>query len=92
MNHNGRVQGAKGKNTAETEDGVFRFIVEYKKTHDGNSPSMRAIQAHMEFSSVSIALYHVRSLVSSGRVMLVGESKRRKIAVVGGRWTHGDEE
>jgi predicted MarR family transcription regulator len=70
---------------------VFKFIVGYKMSHDGNSPTIRDIKSEFEISSTSVANYIVRNLCAMGLIYLprghAGRTIARGIEVVGGEWT-----
>lgn len=73
---------------------VFRYIVEYKKRHDGNSPTVRDIVRHFNISSTSVAAHILANLESLGLIRLTaGQDARRGLArgieVVGGCWQLG---
>ncbi|TRZ49271.1 hypothetical protein D4S03_08545 [bacterium] len=77
-----------------TVEGVFDFVVGYKKTHDGNSPSFREIQEGCEISSLSVVLYYLNKLEGRGLIRRqepkIGERYCRKIEIIGGKWVfHG---
>lgn len=62
---------------------VYKFIVQFKKEHDGNSPAIREIGAACGISSTSAVVYILRNLVRDGRITLWGT---RGIMVVGAEW------
>lgn len=79
---------------------IYDFIVEYKSTHDGLSPSFRDIANHIEVKEgISIVRYTLFSLEKKGLIQLLREPKEiepgahmktmaaRGIMVVGGKWT-----
>ncbi len=70
--------------TAATRERIFDFLVVYKQTHDGNSPSLREIAdaCHIVLSG---AHYHLSRLELDNRVRLSGP-RCRTIEVVGGTW------
>lgn len=72
-----------------TREMVFRFIVEYKRRHDGLSPSVGDIAAACVLHPSTVK-YHLLKLENSGRIRIVG---RRAIEVTGGSWDlpAGDE-
>lgn len=68
---------------------LFRWIVQYKRRHDGNSPAMREIARACRISSVSVVNYHLKALEREGRIRLeCGTGRSRNIVVVGGKWTY----
>jgi hypothetical protein len=70
---------------------VFQFIVAYKRSHDGNSPSLRDIMAEFSISSVSEANHIVLDLIEMGMIhrplVRRGRAVARGIEVVGGAWS-----
>lgn len=66
---------------------VFDFIVAFKRTHDGNSPSVAEIREGCSMSSSSTVKYHLNNLVQHGLIECdYGKGKSRMITVCGGRW------
>jgi hypothetical protein len=61
---------------------VFRFIIQYKRDHDGLSPSIQEI-ADALFMSRTNAWYHRVMLEREGRIRVTG---RRSIEVLAGKW------
>lgn len=78
-----------------TREKVFRFIVDYKTKHGGNSPAFRDIMLGCEISSTSTVNYHLQQLEIEGRikVLQVPNSKKRdrSITVIGGEWVFHEE-
>jgi hypothetical protein len=76
-------------NSAVTRDLVYQYIVEYKRQHDGLSPSISEMARVLSMNRTT-ARYHVLMLEHEGRIRLVG---RRAIEVIGGTWDlpEGDE-
>ena len=73
------------RNTPPRMD-IYQFIVEYKKAHDGNSPSIREIVRGLDLSSPSIAAYHLTRLVQLNMIRLREDGSSRTIEITGGRW------
>ncbi|GAB4420294.1 MAG: hypothetical protein Kow00106_16800 [Anaerolineae bacterium] len=65
-----------------TRELVFRFIVDYKRRHDGLSPSVGDIASGCALHPSTVK-YHLLKLENLGRIRLVG---RRAIEVIGGAW------
>jgi predicted transcriptional regulator len=65
-----------------TRDQVFNTIVEYKREHNGLSPSLKEIAAAVQLS-VSTVRYHLLMLDKEGRIRITG---RWGIEVPGGNW------
>jgi len=60
-------------------DEIYDFICNYKKNHDGNSPTVRLIQNELDYSSPSIVFNRLKVLeqnkkivVNNGRIELIG--------------------
>ena len=64
---------------------VYECIVEYKRTHDGNSPSFRDIMRECGISSTSYMQWLLRRMDRNGLIRL-HEGIRRGVEIVGGRW------
>ena len=64
---------------------VFNFIVEFKKAHDGLSPTVREIGEACKISSTSVVAYYLKKLQDEGSIKLLG-TKTRGIMVKNGRW------
>jgi hypothetical protein len=66
---------------------IFDWIVEYKRTHDGNSPTLREMMRACKISSLSVAYNQLRRLERAGLIRFIGgPSKPRCLAIVGGEW------
>ena len=59
------------------------FIVKYKLSHDGNSPSVREVGAAIGLSSVSTTMRHLTRLVGDGRLLMDG---KRSLSIPGGAY------
>ena len=70
---------------SEKLDRVFDFIVEYKQTHDGNSPAIREIGKGCKISSTSVVMYALHALAAQDRIKFT-PNVSRTIQVVNGRW------
>ena len=71
---------------------VLEFVIEYKRTHDGNSPSTRQILTATFLASTSTVNYHLTQLVKMGRIRTFALDKQsRSIEVVGGKWSYDAE-
>ncbi|MEW6650918.1 MAG: hypothetical protein AB1453_12110 [Chloroflexota bacterium] len=62
---------------------IFAWIVDYKRRHDGNSPSMREIMQAFGVTSLSLMDYILDDLVDAGKITREGT---RGMRVTGGRW------
>ncbi|MBP8055121.1 MAG: hypothetical protein KA314_04735 [Chloroflexi bacterium] len=79
------------KSLKENEAIIFRWIVAYKETHDGNSPSVREIlRGTGVLSSTSSVLHCLRALQKKGWITTDHENggHYRNIAIVGGMWSY----
>lgn len=65
---------------------VYRFIIQFKRDHDGNSPSSREIADGTGILSTNSVHYHLRMLEKQGKIHIERHLARR-ITVIGGRWT-----
>jgi len=64
---------------------LYRFIIRYKREHDGNSPSTREIAGYLG-TSTSVVNYHLDKLEQQCLISRTGDSQSRSIAVAGARW------
>jgi len=64
---------------------IIEYIISYKVSHDGNSPTSREIADATDCSSTSVVHYHLRVLERQRKIKVVRHSSRQ-IEVVGGRW------
>ncbi len=69
----------------DTSERVFRFIVDFKRSHDGNSPTVREVAAGLKMGTTTVA-YHLRLLERGGVIRSMGFGFSRGVLVVGGRW------
>jgi hypothetical protein len=68
-------------------DSVYQYIVTYKLSHDGNSPSFREIGDACGISSTSMVKRTIANLVADGKLKFNGAPfQSRCIEVVGGEW------
>jgi SOS-response transcriptional repressor LexA len=74
---------------------IYDFIVSFKQTHDGNSPSFRDIQTGCGISTTSMVFYYLNKLEKRGLIRRpeprFGSRYATKIEVVGGKWTFGGD-
>lgn len=66
---------------------VFQFIVTYKRSHDGNSPTLREIGDTFGLHSTSYIDYILKKLERNGLIEL-SRVRARQIVVVGGVWNY----
>lgn len=70
-------------------EAVLRWIIKYKREHDGNSPTVRELQKGCEISSTSVVKYILNHLEDRGKIVQTDDGDRYKsrcIEVVGGVW------
>ena len=65
------------------------WLIAYKTSHDGNSPSTREMCDGMGIGSTSAASYLLDKLEIAGYIKRE-QGTARNIVVCGGRWTYGD--
>lgn len=70
---------------------LYRYLLRYKETHGGASPSVQEIMRDVGFASASTVTHHLRVLAADGRIQLVTDDGRkyrqsRHIAIPGERW------
>lgn len=61
---------------------IYEFILDYKRAHDGNSPSIREIQDGVGISSPSVVNHHLQRLVKLDAI----EIHNGRIQTRGGMW------
>lgn len=66
---------------------LFDYIVAYKESHDGNSPSSRQMADEANICSTSVVHFHLRALESQGKIRVI-RGCSRQIVVVGGSWSY----
>lgn len=75
-------QGLMKDDSSVNRERVFKFIVRYKRAHDGLAPSVKQIAAECNLA-VSTVQYYLFQLEKMNRIRLIG---RRGIEVIGGVW------
>jgi hypothetical protein len=65
---------------------LYRYLVNYKLEHDGNSPSYREIQAACGISSSSMVAYKLGRLRRLGLIDWPANKPVRNIIIIGGAW------
>lgn len=87
MGYNGR-----GCNEEKVE-AVYRFVIDYKTAHGGDSPSTRQIRDGAGLSSSSVAMSYLRKLQEDGRITLGHRPySGMEIQVKGGVWVMARQE
>lgn len=64
---------------------LYNYIVSYKKSNNGNSPSFRDIRSYMEISTTSMIPHLLDKLVDMG-LITYKRGVSRSINVLSGRW------
>jgi SOS-response transcriptional repressor LexA len=70
----------------ELSGAILKYILDYKKDHDGNSPSYEQMSQHVGGASKSVIHYNLKKLEEFGYIRLLGGS--RGIVVRGGEWRY----
>jgi len=68
--------------TPTSRDMVFRFLIAYKRDHDGNAPTLREIAQACCLARATVK-YHLLLLEKEGRIRWQGG---RAIEIRGGSW------
>jgi len=71
-----------------TRNRILEFIIQYKREHEGASPSFREICAGCYLASVSTVKYHLEELERTGRIERDEDNPNRNIRVPGGEWVY----
>lgn len=69
---------------------ILAYIITYKESHDGNSPTMREIVRDVDIPSTSLVSFYLDALEREGKIRLLRNKAARHICVVGGYWTMGE--
>jgi DNA-binding MarR family transcriptional regulator len=64
---------------------IYQYIVEYKRTHNGNSPSVRELSVSFNLST-SVIHDHLARLEAIGLIERGAKGESRMINVVGSKW------
>jgi len=73
--------------TTDTKYKILAFIIEYKRAHDGCSPTCRVIADSIDGTkSKSTVSYNLQKLSDLGLIRLPEPKGKCGIQVVGGRW------
>lgn len=64
---------------------VYQAIVDHKRAHDGNAPTIRQLQETCGIASTSNVVHHLDRLALAG--LIESDFGARNIRVVGGAWT-----
>jgi len=68
----------------ERDRDILCFILDYKRDHDGNSPTIREIVAGTDYNSFAGVERSLERLEENGNITRYG--KGRRIMVAGGIW------
>lgn len=69
-------------------DTIFRYVIEYKRKMDGNSPSVRQIADALDLPSSSVHI-HLQEL--ERRQLIRRIPYTRQLCIANGQWTWGGE-
>ena len=67
---------------------ILEFIIDYKRGHDGCSPTIRQIMNSCAISSTSVVLYHLRTIEKQGKIRRGTDRRKLNIEVIGGKWSY----
>lgn len=71
---------------SRTAYAVYRWVVEFKTSHDGVSPTLREISAGIGLVSSSDIAHRLQELERAGLIKLLGKHSGRRILISGGQW------
>lgn len=74
----------------ETDIEVYKFIIRFKQSHNGNSPSILEMVDGTHISSKSHAHYILRKLEDAGYLTMGNGQKSRGIQIPGTEWVMTD--
>jgi hypothetical protein len=63
---------------------MYEFIVEYKHSHDGNSPTYQEIADGLGVKSLNTIFAYIHGMVDAGILII----KDRKLCTTDGWWNH----
>ena len=63
---------------------MYEFIIKYKTSHDGNSPTYQEIADGLGIKSLNTIYEYVHGMVNAGML----EFRDRKLCTVDGWWDH----
>lgn len=66
---------------------IFKFIIEYKTSHGGNSPTMKEIREWTGLVSNQSILNYLKLLEKDNKISM-GKKETRSIKVIGGVWSY----
>jgi hypothetical protein len=79
-------------NRPSKQEQIFAWIVAYKRSHDGNSPTLRELMSGCDLSSLSVTYDCLRRLTAVGLIDRQASpgtrGRSRQIVIVGGRWSY----
>ena len=64
---------------------VYRFVVNFKASHDGLAPTVREIGAALHLCPSNVH-HHLEELQKQGLIAFIGSCQSRGIVVCGGSW------
>jgi SOS-response transcriptional repressor LexA len=76
-------------NKLERSENILRYVIDFKREHDGISPTIREIQEGTGISSSSLVKFYLDGLQERGVIQYIGDHMSRGIMVAGGEWRHG---
>lgn len=87
VNGMGKNRAGGGKRKMKMRDvyAMYRWIVEYKAAHNGNSPVVREIMLGCHRSSTSAVQIDLRRLARAGLIRC-NKRRSRSLEIVGSRW------
>lgn len=68
-----------------TREKIYAFIIAYKLSNDGNSPSFRQIATACGLRSLSAINHQLNELQNEGKIKM-GWGGKTAIVVIGGQW------
>lgn len=68
-------------------DRIYRFIIQYKKKYDGNSPGIRRIMDGCDISVMSRYNIGMKYLLETGKIIIDKNQTPHQIIVKGAKWT-----
>ncbi len=74
-----------GSDRKRNYDDALAFIIDYKRSNDGASPTVREIASHLGIKSTSHTRHILMRLEEDGKIIL-GYAEARNIRIPGGRW------
>lgn len=76
----------RGRPRIATYETVYTFVLEFKTTHQGDSPSKQDIQSAMGWTGGGSVTYALQRLEQENKIRCTTVGRRLYIEVIGAKW------